>query len=152
MRMLLSRLVAEDGSRASVHFDQPRAQSAARELEQRLVCGAWRRGRGGVGAGGCGRVSGWPTRAVTVTTAPTGRAPERGSRQTLERIVRACATASRNESEFVRALREHDVRVRPQVRGGRAQPRSWATPWRFPGPTRGRGGRSGLAAGAWREI
>ena len=49
-----------------------------------------------------------------------GHAPERGSRQTLERIVRACATASRNETEFVRALREQNVRVRPRyAEGGR---------------------------------
>jgi hypothetical protein len=44
--------------------------------------------------------------------------PERGSRHTLERVVRACATASRDESEFVRAQREHSVRVRPRCAAG----------------------------------
>ena len=35
-----------------------------------------------------------------------GGLAERSSRQTLERIVRACATASRDETEFVRRLRD----------------------------------------------
>ena len=52
--------------------------------------------------------------------ASEGHAPERGFRQTLDRIVRACATASRTKTEFVRALREQNVRVGSRyAEGGR---------------------------------
>ena len=114
-------LVAEDGSRASVHYDQPRAQNAARELEQqfglrRLEARARETGSRGVRAG-----ERMADERRYRDHGPAGCAPERGSRQTLERIVRACATASRNESEFVRALREQKVRVRPRYgQGGRS--------------------------------
>ena len=113
-------LVAEDGSKASVHNDRPRAQKAARGLEQRfglrrLEARARETGSRGVRAG---------ERMADARRhrdhGPEGHAPEMGSRQTLERIVRACATASRNETEFVRALREQNVRVRPRyAEGGR---------------------------------
>jgi hypothetical protein len=45
--------------------------------------------------------------------------PEQGSRRTLERIVRACATASADETEFVAALRQRRVLVHPRwAKGG----------------------------------
>ncbi len=129
-------LVAEDGSKASVHFDQPRAQNAARGLEQqfglrRLEARARETGSRGVRAG---------ERMADARRqrdhGAEGRAPERGSRQTLERIVRACATASRDETEFVRALREHDVRVRPRyAEGGRSSVVGYSV--RLPGPASG---------------
>ncbi len=115
---LVVTLVAEDGSKASVHNDRPRAQNACRELEQRFglqrleartrqagsrglkhgeLAADRRRGRGGGERGGLA---------------------ERSSRQTLERIVRACATASRDEPEFVRRLREQGVQARPRYAQG----------------------------------
>jgi hypothetical protein len=117
---LVVTLVAEDGSKASVHNDRPRAQKAARGLEERfglrrLEARARETGSRGVRAG---------ERMADARRhrdhGPEGHAPEWGSRQTLERIVRACATASRDETEFVRALRDQNVRVRPRyAEGGR---------------------------------
>ena len=66
-------------------------------------------------------MSGWPAPGRQRDHGVGGRAPERGSRQALERIVRACAAASQNESEFLRALREQNVRVRLRyAEGGRS--------------------------------
>ena len=132
-----SALVAEDGSKASVHNDRPRAQqrrARARGAVRSAPAGGadarYRQSRRS------GRVSGWPTRAASATTVPRAARPERGSRQTLERIVRGCATASRNESEFVRALREHGVRVRPRyAEGGRTKVVGYSV--RLPGPDSG---------------
>ena len=114
-------LVAEDGSRASVHFDQPRAQNAARELEQRFGLRRLEARARGTGSRGVRPGERMADARRDRDHGADGRAPERGSRQTLERIVRGCATASRNETEFVRALREHDVHVRPRyAEGGRS--------------------------------
>ena len=113
-------LVAEDGSKASVHYDQPRAQNAARELEQRfglLRLEARTRGTGSRGVRAGERMA--DARRQRDHGAE-GRAPERGSRQTLERIVRG-----------VRDREPQRDRVRPRVartrracpsalRGGRA--------------------------------
>ena len=129
-------LVAEDGSKASVHYDQPRAQNAARSLEQwfglrRLEARARETGSRGVRAGE--RMADAHRDRDHGTH---GRAPERGSRQTLERIVRACAAASQNESEFVRALREHRVRVRPRyAQGARSSVVGYSVA--LPGPASG---------------
>jgi hypothetical protein len=129
-------LVAEDGSRASVHYDQPRAQNAARELEQRfglrrLEARSREMGSRGVRAGE--RIA---DERRHRDHGLDGRAPERGSRQTLERIVRACASASRDEGEFVRALREHKLRVRPRyAEGGRSTVVGYSVG--LPGPVSG---------------
>jgi hypothetical protein len=111
-------LVAEDGSKARVHNDRPRAQRACRELERQFgmravearvrgggsralkhgeIAADQRRGRGG---------------------GERGEHPARSSRQRLERAVRACAGASRNEGEFVARLRQHGVQVRPRYAEG----------------------------------
>ena len=129
-------LVAEDGSKASVHYDQPRSQNAARSLEQRfglrrLEARARETGSRGVRAGE--RMADAHRDRDHGTH---GQAPERGSRQTLERIVRACAAASQNESEFVRALREHKVRVRPRyAQGARSSVVGYSVA--LPGPASG---------------
>jgi hypothetical protein len=132
-------LVAEDGSKASAHNDRPRAQKAARGLEQRfglrgLAARARETGSRGVRAG---------ERMADARRqrdhGPQGRASERGSRQTPERIVRGCATASRNETEFLRALREQNVRVRPRyAEGGRTAVVGYSVrlPGRDSGPQR----------------
>ena len=50
--------------------------------------------------------------------------------------MRGCATASRNESEFIRALREHGVRVRPRyAEGGQRNVVGYSV--RLPGPDSG---------------
>jgi hypothetical protein len=133
---LVVTLVAEDGSKASVHNDQPRAQNAARDLEQRfglrrLEARARETGSRGVRAGE--RMADARRQRAH---GPDGHAPERGSRQTLERIVRGCATASRNEGEFLRALREQNVRVRPRyAEGGHTAVVGYSV--RLPGPDSG---------------
>jgi hypothetical protein len=98
---LVVTLVAEDGSKASVHNDRPRAQKACRELEQqfglrRLEARTRKSGSRGLKHGELAA-----DRRRGRQLGDRGEHPERSSRQTLERIVRACATASRDESEFI---------------------------------------------------
>ena len=111
-------LVAENGSKASVHNDRPRAQQACRELEQtfglrRLEARARQAGSRGLKHGelAADRRRGRPL-------GERGEHPERSSRQTLERIVRACATASRDETEFIHRLHDHGIRYRPRYAVG----------------------------------
>ena len=111
-------LVAEDGSKARVHHDFDRAHRACRELEQRFGLQRLEARTRGTGSRGI-----QPGERMADTRrgrdhGPQGHQPERGSRETLERIVRGCAAASRTESEFIRALREHDVPRPPALRGG----------------------------------
>ena len=47
-----------------------------------------------------------------------GEHQERSTRRRLERVVRACAGASRDESEFVARLREQGLQVRPRYAEG----------------------------------
>ena len=115
---LVVTLVAEDGSKASVHNDRPRAQNACRELEQRfgLHCLEARTRHSGSRALKHGELAADRRRGRGV--GERGGLAERSSRQTLERIVRACATASRDEPEFVRRLREQGVQARPRYAEG----------------------------------
>ena len=87
-------LVAEDGSKARVHNDRPRAQKACRELEQRFgLRGLEARTRGGGSrALKHGEIAADRRRGRDV--GERGEHAERSSRQRLERIVRACACAS----------------------------------------------------------
>ncbi len=148
---LVVTLVAEDGSKASVHNDRPRAQRAARELEERFGLRQLEARARGTGSRGIRPGERMADTRRKRDHGPEGRSPEHGSRQTLERIVRGCATASRNESEFIRALREHGVRVRPRyAEGGQSNVVGYSV--RLPGPDTGPIGRCGSAAGAWRAI
>jgi hypothetical protein len=115
---LVVTLVAEDGSKARVHNDRPRAQKACRELEQRFgLRGLEARTRGGGSrALKHGEIAADRRRGRGV--GERGEHPERSSRQRLERVVRACAGASRNESEFIRRLREHGLEARPRYAEG----------------------------------
>jgi hypothetical protein len=133
---LVVGLVAEDGSKGRVHNDRPRAQRAARELEQTF---------------GLRRLEAQTAGAGTRATRPAERrADERrgrhhgedrsrshlGTRETLERIVRACATSAQTESAFVRALREQRVLTRPRYgTGGRREVVGYTV--RLPGPKDG---------------
>jgi hypothetical protein len=47
-----------------------------------------------------------------------GEHPERSTRQTLERIVRACATAGGGETEFIQRMRDEGIRLRPRYAEG----------------------------------
>jgi hypothetical protein len=133
---LVVALVAEDGTEASAHYDQPRAQSAARGLELRFGLRQLEARRREMGSRGVRAGEGMADARRRRDHGLDGRAPERGSRQTLERIVRACAAASRDESEFVRALREQKVRVRPRyTEGGRSSVVGYSVG--LPGPASG---------------
>jgi hypothetical protein len=117
---LVVTLVAEDGSRASVHNDRPRAQKACRELEQRFWLRALEARTRGAGSRALkhGEIAADRRRGRGV--GERGEHAERSSRQRLERVVRACAGASRNESEFVGRLREHGLQARPRYAEGGA--------------------------------
>ena len=129
-------LVAEDGSKASVHNDRPRAQQAARGLEERFGLRRLEARTRGTGSRGIRPGERMADTRRHRDHGPEGHQPEQGSRQTLERIVRGCATASRNESEFLRTLREHGVRVRPRyAEGGRTKVVGYSV--RLPGPDSG---------------
>ena len=138
--------MAEDGSKASVHNDRPRAQKACRELEQRFGLRALEARTREAGSRGLKHGELAADRRRGRGVGERGERPEWSSRQTLERIVRACATASRDESEFIRRLRDEGVRLRPRYAEGGTGARSSATPSASPALTMGRGGACGTAA------
>jgi hypothetical protein len=115
-------LVCENGKVADVHNDRLRAQAACRELEQefglRVVEG---RTRGaGERAYAKGELESDLGRGLPVG-GPGQWQPANGSRQLLERIVRATASASETEDEFVRRLRAEGVLVRARFAKGSSE-------------------------------
>ena len=139
---LVVGLVAEDGSKARVHNDFERAQRACRELEQRFGLQRLEARTRGTGTRATKPGERMADRRRGRDHGDEDRRPgaqwfhERGSRETLERIVRGCAAASHTESEFVRALREQDVLVRPRyAEGGRVKVVGYSV--RLPGPDSG---------------
>ena len=111
-------LVAEDGSKASIHNDRPRAQTACRDLEQRFGLRRLEPRTRQAGSRGLKHGELAADRRRGRGVGERGELAERSSRQTLERIVRACATASHDESEFVRQLREQGVQARARYAEG----------------------------------
>ena len=108
---LVVSLVHEDGSKANVWNDRPRAQQACGELERRhglQVLESRAAGRGG---------------ARGHKPAERAIADRRGSaelaRDRLARVVRGCAAAAVDEAEFVRRVRRAGVRLRPRYAAGR---------------------------------
>jgi hypothetical protein len=116
-----------------------------------LGCGALRRGRAGRGAAACGRVSGWPTRAGTMTTARrvTPRSGDRGRRSSGS-SGRARPRARTRANFSARCVSMTCGSVRGMPRAG--APRLLATRSLFPVLPPGRSARSGLAAGGWPGI
>ena len=110
--------MAEDGSKASVHNDRPRAQRACRELEQRFGLRRLEARTRQAGSRGLKHGELAADRRRGRQLGDRGEHPERSSRQTLERIVRACATASHGESEFIQRLRDEGIRYRPRYAEG----------------------------------
>ncbi len=115
---LVVALVAEDGSKASVHNDRPRAQKACRELEQRFGLRRLEARTREAGSRGLKHGELAADRRRGRGVGERGELAERSSRQTLERIVRACATASRDESEFIRRLGDEGIHCRPRYAEG----------------------------------
>jgi hypothetical protein len=103
-------LVREDGTRASVWNDRPRAQRIAGELEVRYGLEVLESRQAGRGERG-------------VKPAELAKAARSGAaepvRVTLARTVRACAAAAADEAEFVRRTRRAGVLVRPRYAAGR---------------------------------
>lgn len=99
-------MVREDGSRAYENYDQRRVQKVMADLEQRhgltvIASRHERRGAIGLEPGELRR---------------EGEAP----RRRMGRIVRAAAVASKNEAEFVRAVKSEGLNVWPRyAKGGR---------------------------------
>ncbi len=113
-------LVAEDGSKANIHDDRPRAQHACRKLEQQFGLRSLEARAHGLGSRALkhGEIAADRRRGRGV--GKRGEHEERSTRRRLERIVRGRAGGSQNESEFVTRLREHGLQVRP--RSPRAAP------------------------------
>lgn len=137
-------LVREDGTKASIHNDRIRARDLCRELEKEFglqQLESAERGRATVGYQYGEREAQARRRARGVfeqsrrggTEHRTWGGLSEGERQVLveaqmrsdqprwelARKVRACATASESEGEFVRRLRQHSVLVRPRFLEGR---------------------------------
>lgn len=110
---LAVELVREDGTKASTWNDQPRAQAAARAIEQQFGLQVVE-GRG-IGMGERGRKprdvphpgKGQPRPQVAETP-----------RERLERVVRAVASTSETEAEFVRGARAAGLLARPRFATG----------------------------------
>jgi hypothetical protein len=103
-------LVREDGTKASVWNDRPRAQRVVGELERKHgleVLESRQAGRGDRGV----------KPAELAKTVRQG-APE-PARATLARTVRGCAAAAGDEAEFVRRARRAGLLVRPRYAAGR---------------------------------
>lgn len=102
--------VREDGTKVSIHLDQVRAQRTSRMLEAKHGLQLLE--------------SEMPERATRGVRAGEREASERRgapepARVSLARVVRGCATASIDEAEFVRRLRQSGLLVRPRFeRGG----------------------------------
>lgn len=114
---IAASLIREDGSRVNTFDygpgkpkgDRPRAQQVANELEHAYglrVLGSRERGRG---------ISG-DSRAEIERAARIG-APE-SERERLRRLVRAAATGTDTEAEFVKSLRESGISIKPRYGQG----------------------------------
>jgi hypothetical protein len=102
-------LVREDGTKANTHNDYQRAQNICRDLEREHSLEQLESRERGIGERG-------------VKPAERARATRAGAEvgvHRLERTVRAAATASLDEAEFVRRLRRGGVLVRPRFAAGR---------------------------------
>jgi len=100
-------LVREDGTKASTHNDFTKAQSVCRELEREYGLEQLESRGQGLGERGGERERAGRTSALEVDA------------HRMERTVRAAATASVDEGEFVRRLRRGGVLIRPRYAAGR---------------------------------
>ncbi len=103
-------LVREDGTKAGVWNDRPRAQALAGELERKYGLEVLESRGAGIGSRGV-------TPAELAKTARSGAAEP--ARYALARTVRGCAAAAEDEAEFVRRLRRAGVLARPRYAAGR---------------------------------
>lgn len=142
---LVVQVVREDGTKASLHNDWRRAQSACRAVERKhglevLESAGHERSERGYKKGELEAASRRQARAQfeaerkagkesrTWAEVPAAERQRRASahadarsiaRRDLARAVRGCATSSRDEAEFVRRLRREGVLVAPRFADGR---------------------------------
>ncbi len=114
-----------DGRQARLSYDFVRAQTVCRTIEKqhglRVLTGH-------------GHDRGW-SKGERALDGKRGRGGElRGSRDTLERLVRAAAQAATDELDFTLRLREHGVDLQPRYEAGRVVGASY----RLPGPRTGK--------------
>lgn len=107
---LVVSMVREDGTFVDTHRDFARAQQASREIESELGLRELQGPQVGLGTKGL-------TGAELNRAERTGTEP---SRITLERAVRAAATMSSTEADFVAAVRGMDIRIAPYFAAGRS--------------------------------
>nr|WP_249300227.1 MULTISPECIES: relaxase/mobilization nuclease domain-containing protein [unclassified Rhodococcus (in: high G+C Gram-positive bacteria)] len=103
--------VREDGTKVNTFNDFKRSQQACNVLEHRhqlVVLSSRESERGSRGI-----------KPAEAARARRAHAPET-AREVMERTVRACATASKTEAEFVRRLRARKLLVRPRYEKGTA--------------------------------
>lgn len=113
---LVVSLIRNDGTKVDTWMDYQRAQDTARELEREY---------------GLTQVAGDLSPRYDRTgaqEAAAGRGRVEPERVTLERVVRACSTASQTEDEFVRRLRGEGVLARASFRGEEVRGYSVALP------------------------
>ena len=103
-------LVREDGTKATTHNDFKKAQEVCRDLEREY--GLEQLESRGQGLGERGVKPAERERAIRTNSAEVDA-------HRMERTVRAAATASVDEGEFVRRLRRGGVLVRPRFAAGR---------------------------------
>ena len=103
-------LVREDGTKATTHNDFTRAQEVCRDLERDY--GLEQLESRGLGLGERGVKPAERERATRSSAAEVDA-------HKMERTVRAAATASVDEGEFVRRLRRGGVLIRPRYAAGR---------------------------------
>jgi len=104
-------LVREDGATARVWNDAPRAQQAVARLEQKHGLAVIESRQAGRGARGYE-----PAEPAIAAQAGLAELP----RRRLERVVRGCAAAARDEAEFVRRVRAAGCLALPRYATGRA--------------------------------
>jgi hypothetical protein len=134
---LVVGLVAEDGTKASVHYDRPRAQQTARKLEAEFGLRELEARARGAGSRALEHKEIGADRRRGLDVGARGEHAERSTRQRLERTVRACAGASRSESEFLERVRQEGVHIRARYgTGGRDEVVGYSV--RLAGPEDGR--------------
>ncbi len=107
---IVATTVREDGTKVNTYKDQPRSQTVAAGLERRYGLEVLEsRGNGLTGRG---------NKPAELARAQRRDEPE-PAKPVLGRTVRACASASTSEAEFVRRMRTEGLLVRARFASGR---------------------------------
>lgn len=130
---IVMSMIRQDGAKVRVHEDAKRSRPVLTGIEQRLGLQVLRPSPTGA-------------RPITYKAGERGKAEDRGhpiEREDLARRVRAAATASKTEAEFVRRLRGQGLDVRPREGTGAQAGTVTGYSVGFPGGTGFAGGKLG---------